>query len=462
MLAGRPRPRHRYGSGCTREEATRWRSRTPTHTEQATGDTPTALGSRTWLGIVIIGLVGQIAWTVENLYLNVFVYDTITDDPNAIALMVALSAIAATTAAILIGPLSDRVGKRRLFIVSGYVLWGLTTMLFGFITIDALAALIPVVSAVTAATAAVILLDCVMSFLGASANDAAFNAWVTDVTSPDNRGRVEAVLAMLPLLSMLLVFGGLDGLTKNGDWQMFFIVVGALMVTSGLVALVLIRDVPNEPVQRDSLWRSIVHGLRRDSIKDNPRLYWALTALAALGVSTQVFLPYLLIYLQRYLRIEAYALVLGVVLTGAAVISVLGGRVIDRVGKLNAMLPAAAIYLSGLILMIFARGLLPVILAGLVTMSGMMLTTAAVGAAIRDYSPPDRVGMVQGLRMIGYVLIPMVIGPFIGAAMIRGADEYYEEFGLLKQVPTPGIFVAAAVVSLLIVIPVRALRRTHG
>ena len=61
--------------------------------------------------------------------------------------------------------------------------------------------------------------------------------------------------------------------------------------------------------------------------------------------------------------------------------------------------------------MIFARGLLPVILAGLVTMSGMMLTTAAVGAAIRDYSPPDRVGMVQGLRMIGYVLIPMVIGP---------------------------------------------------
>jgi MFS family permease len=422
---------------------------------------PTALGTRVWLAVIIIGLVGQIAWTVENLYLNVFVYDTITDNPNAIALMVALSAIAATTAAILIGPLSDRVGKRRLFIVSGYVLWGLTTMAFGFITVDAVAAFVPVVSAVTAATAAVILLDCVMSFLGASANDAAFNAWVTDVTSPDNRGRVEAVLAMLPLLSMLLVFGGLDGLTQNGDWQLFFIVVGALMIASGLGALLLIRDVPNEPVQKDSLWRSIVHGLRRESIANNPRLYWALTALAALGISTQVFLPYLLIYLQRYLRIDAYALVLGVVLTGAAVISVLGGRVIDRIGKVAAMLPAAAIYLGGLILMTFARSLLPVILAGLVTMSGMMLTTAAVGAAIRDYSPPDRVGMVQGLRMIGYVLIPMVIGPFIGAAMIRGADEYYEEFGQLKQVPTPGIFVAAAVVSLMIVIPIRALQRTR-
>jgi hypothetical protein len=70
--------------------------------------------------------------------------------------------------------------------------------------------------------------------------------------------------------------------------------------------------------------------------------------------------------------------------------------------------------------------------------------------------------MMQGLRTMRYALIPMVIGPFIGAAMIRGADEYYEEFGLLKQVPTPGIFVAAAAASLLIVIPVRALRRTRG
>ena len=148
LFSHRPTTVPKHGRDVPRrKEATRWRCRNPpTHPEPATGElAPTALGTRVWLAVIIIGLVGQIAWTVENLYLNVFVYDTITDDPNAIALMVALSAIAATTAAILIGPLSDRVGKRRLFIVSGYVLWGLTTMLFGFITIDALAALIPVV-----------------------------------------------------------------------------------------------------------------------------------------------------------------------------------------------------------------------------------------------------------------------------------------------------------------------------
>ncbi|MEI2641179.1 MAG: MFS transporter [Candidatus Nanopelagicales bacterium] len=421
--------------------------------------TPTKLGTRVWLGVIIVGLVGQIAWAVENLYLNVFVYDTITDDPNAIALMVALSAVSATLATLLIGPLSDRIGKRRLFITGGYVIWGISTMLFGLITVDAIAPLVPFLSAVAAATAAVILLDCLMSFLGASANDASFNAWVTDVTEPSNRGRVESVIAAMPLIAMLLVFGGLDGLTKAGDWQLFFVVVGVLMIAAGLVALVLIRDVPGEPKQEESLLRAIVHGLRPSAVRENPRLYLALAALAILGVSTQVFLPYLIIYVQRYLQIEAYALVLAVVLTGSAIVSVLGGRVIDRIGKVNAMLPAAAIYLAGLVIMVFARGLIGVILAGLVMMSGWMLTTAAIAASVRDYSPIDRVGMVQGLRMIAYVLIPMVLGPFIGAAVIRNADEYYEDLGQLKQVPTPGIFVAAAVVVLFVVIPVQALRR---
>ncbi len=419
---------------------------------------PTALGTRTWLGIVIIGLVGQIAWTVENLYLNVFVYDTITDNPQTIATMVALSAVSATLAAFLIGPVSDRLGKRRVFISAGYILWGISTLLFGFLTVERVASFVPVASVVVATAAAVIALDCLMSFLGASANDAAFNAWVTDTTSPDNRGRVEAVLAMMPLLSMLLVFGGLDGLTKNGDWQLFFLVVGALMMVAGLLAAVLIRDRPGEPRQQDSLRSAIIHGLRPSSVRENPSLYWTLLAFAILGTSTQVFLPYLLIYLQNYLRIEAYALVLAVVLTGAAIISVLGGRIIDRVGKVTFMLPAAAIYLVGLLLMLPARGLLPVMVSGLVMMSGFMLSMAAIGAAVRDFSPPDRVGMVQGLRMIAMVLIPMVIGPFIGAAVISGADEYYEDLGQLKQVPTPAIFAAAAVVILAIVVPIRALR----
>ncbi|NED52779.1 MFS transporter, partial [Micromonospora aurantiaca] len=48
--------------------------------------------------LVVLGFVGQLAWTVENMYLNVFVYDTISGNPDVIAAMVAASAVAATVA----------------------------------------------------------------------------------------------------------------------------------------------------------------------------------------------------------------------------------------------------------------------------------------------------------------------------------------------------------------------------
>ena len=203
----------------------------------------------------------------------------------------------------------------------------------------------------------------------------------------------------------------------------------------------------------------MVHGLRPSAVRADPDLYVALAALAIVGISSQIFLPYLLIYIQNYLQIDAYALVLAVVLVGASVAGILGGRVIDRIGKVNAMLPAAGIYVAGLVLTFLARGLVPLIGAGLVLMSGFLLSQAAIAASVRDYTPPDRVGTVQGLRMVFFVALPMVIGPAIGAAVIKNADATYVELGQIKQVPTPGIFLAAALVVLLVVIPVLALRK---
>ncbi|TXK36185.1 MFS transporter [Nonomuraea sp. C10] len=409
--------------------------------------------------MIVLGFVGQLAWTVENMYLNVFLYDTISDDPTAIATMVAASAVTATVATLLIGSLSDRTGRRRVFIAAGYVLWGLSTAAFGLVTVDTVANLAPAANAVLVAMVAVIVLDCVMSFLGSGANDAAFQAWVTDVTRPANRGRVESVLAIMPLVSMLAVFGALDPLTRAGQWREFFVLIGAVITVVGVVAWFLVRDRPSVPRARDGALAAVFHGLRPSAMRANPGLYLLLSAWAVWGVSTQVFLPYLIIYVQRYLQIEAYAVVLGVVLTGAAAVTVGFGRLIDRVGKARFLLPAVAVYAAGLLAMWAARGMVPVIAAGLVMMSGFMLVAATIGALVRDHTPPERAGHVQGLRMVFAILIPMLIGPYVGALVIRGADAYYEDLGVLRQVPTPAIFLAAAAVLLLIAVPVRILRK---
>ena len=132
---------------------------------------------------------------------------------------------------------------------------------------------------------------------------------------------------------------------------------------------------------------------------------------------------------------------------------------IDRFGKLRFAVPAAAIMLLGLIGMYFVRRSAAVILAGTVMMSGYMMLSAALSANIRDWTPAGKVGHFQGIRMIYAVLLPMIIGPSIGAAVIRGSDSTYIDLGQVKTVPTPEIYLAAAAVLLLVAVPVAALRR---
>ena len=95
------------------------------------------------------------------------------------------------------------------------------------------------------------------------------------------------------------------------------------------------------------------------------------------------------------------------------------------------------------------------------SMSGYMMMSAALGANIRDWTPKDKVGHFQGIRMIFAVMLPMIIGPAIGAEVIRNSDSTYMELGQLKTVPTPGIFLAAAAVLLLTAVPVLMLRKSE-
>ena len=153
-----------------------------------------AFGAKNWAVVLIVGLFGQIAWTIENMYFNIFVYHEISTNPDVIAAMVAASAIVATLTTLIMGAYSDHIRKRKIFIVVGYLLWGLSTMAFAWLNPKHLERIAPGLNAVRFAIVLVIVMDCIMTFFGSTANDAAFNAWVTDVTVPQNRGRVQGVL----------------------------------------------------------------------------------------------------------------------------------------------------------------------------------------------------------------------------------------------------------------------------
>lgn len=409
---------------------------------------PQRLGVRVWTALVVVGLVGQVAWTVENMYLNVFVYERITQDPTVIAMMVALSAVAATVATLLIGAWSDRTGRRRLFVAVGYVAWGACTAAFGLLSPSEGAVAAPFV---LLAVVGIIALDCVMSMIGSGANNAAFGAWVTDVTTPRTRGRADAVLAALPLLAMLVVFGALDGLTRAGEWRTFFAVVGGVTAVSGLLAWMLLRDAaPAATLDVAPVAVRLLRGFHPSTVRAHAPLYLSLAMLAVIGTAAQVFLPYVIIYLQYGLRVESYALILGVSLLAAATISVVGGMLMDRLGKRRLLLPATLLFAVGLLLMFFARDTVSVIVAAALALGGMMLATASASATARDETPDGQAGMVQGLRMVTGTMIPMIVGPFIGAWVIVGDGRTYLDLGVERPVPGPAMFLAAAAILALV------------
>ena len=56
----------------------------------------TKLSSRFLIALVLFSLIGQVAWVVENMYLNVFMYKMFHASAAEISLMVGASSVSAT------------------------------------------------------------------------------------------------------------------------------------------------------------------------------------------------------------------------------------------------------------------------------------------------------------------------------------------------------------------------------
>lgn len=413
------------------------------------------LGARVWLGIILFGLVGQIAWMVENMYLNVYLYKTVTYDLNATSAMVASSAVVATVVTLFAGGLSDRAGKRKLFISIGYIFWGASVFAFALITKDNSSKLFPSANAVVLTTVMIIVMDCIMTAIGSTANDAAFNAWITDVTTPGTRAKAEGVLQIMPLAALLVIFGIFDSFTQNGQWMLFFGVLGGVTTLMGVVGLFVIKDSPTLSPKKGDFLRELIYGFRPSVVRQNRDLYLIYAAICVIGIANNIYMTYLIIYVEYFLGITDYVLMLGAILILSAVFSVLFGFLRGKI-SLRILLPAAlALYTVGGTLMFFARNIWFVSVAGIIMMTGYLWEMALLSACMRDNTPTDKVGHFQGIRMVFSVLIPMCVGPFIGAYVSSTSNGVYIDptTGAEQPVPTNYIFLAAVIVNLLIVIP---------
>jgi len=432
------------------------------------GEVMKAFSKNKLLILLLFGSIGQIAWTVENMYFNLFVFDTIAGDLGAITLMVQLSGVMATVATLVAGVISDKVGNRRAFIAYGYAIWGVTVALFGCLSPSLTASLFGVgeSEAIRLTLGMAVVGDCVMTLFGSTANDAAFNAWVTDNTETEYRGRVESIISILPLLSMLLVAGGFGMIVELTGYRALFIGLGAVISIAGVIGIFLLRD--NPKMERSGRLRDIFYGFYPRVIRNNAPLYITLIIVCVYGIACQVFMPYLIIYMKTYLgfSVVEYSIVFGLAILLGAGANLYLGRLSDRRSKARLLYVAAGVMAVGLFGMYFSRSqikLLNLVLFGIfgfVMITGYIFISALTGSTVRDHTPEGSVGKLQGVRMVFSVLIPMTVGPAVGNGINKAAGNKLADAGAdimtTEYIPAPEIFLASALIMLLIfaVIPI--------
>lgn len=409
------------------------------------------LSKRTWIGVSLLGFVGALAWAVENQFFNTFVYDTITPDPRPISWMVAASAITATLTSILMGALSDRTrtrwGRRRPFILLGYLLWGVATAAF-----PSAALFHPIGLAVGMA----ILFDCVMTFFGSTANDAALNAYVADVTTPANRGRLVSLLYIASAVANLIIYAGAGMIIEGWGYFPLFYLIGGSVILIGLIGGLLIQEPVLPPSPAGSYWGQIADTFRWESLRRHRDFFLLLLAMGLWGVAQQIFFPYLLIYLNHYLNFPpstATLLVFIAILFGSILSAYPLGLLTDRWGRKRMAGLAILAEIIGLSAFSLARSEVTLTLTGILWLGAATAWGIATNAWSKDLFPEEKRGQFAGYVILFTVAFTMIPGPLVGGWLATHYGIPTVLNGKPGFIPTPLIFQAAAAATILAALP---------
>ena len=444
-------------------------------------------GWRFWTIIWGMGLAGQLCWNMENQWFNTFVYAKISGDVNIVTWMVIVSTLVTTISTFVFGTLSDRMGKRKIFVSYGYIIWGATTILFGM-TEYARDSGIGVL--VSLSGFLVVLTDAIMSFFGSMGCDSGYNVWVNDHTDDNNKGQVGAALAVLPVIATVIgtVVGGIlvnignptvgtDAYDPSQDnYQLLFWVMGSFVIIMGIVSLWLMKDAPDVKSHKDgSFWYQLTSVFQMDTLNENPHLK---EMLWACGVTCAFFIPFnfYFTHLGNWMIYDIgmtatnMGLVEGIGLLGAALMTIPFSKLINREKTPLVALTGVLANALGLFLIyffvkspadvdaanLFSAKNVPLFITVFLVGTGYVLMTQACMIWVRGLFPEEKRGQLEGVRVISFTLIPMFLGTLIGNYIIKHtpqSEPKYDIYGHIIDVPQENLFMIAGFLVLLTLIP---------
>ncbi len=420
-----------------------------------------------WALVWGLGIAGQLCWNMENQWFNTFVYAKIAKDPTIISWMVGISAAATTVSTFLFGTVSDRKGKRKILVSTGYILWGIFTIVFGLTEFIASGQAGSGSAVLLSTGIAVVSADAIMSFFGSMGNDIGFNAWINDHMNDKNRGQLGAATATQPIIGTIVgtVAGGML-VGADDNYMQLFLVMGMTVIVFGIISLAVMRDSEElQPSVRGSFAGQVFGIFNFKEYVKNKELAWVNLTLAVYFIAFNMYFTHIGNYMIYYLGftadmmgfIEGIALILAMITTIPCT-KFLNNRKEPQTAAVSIVLNSLGVGIMGLFVRpdnINTQSLFnPVLFIGIFLLgAGYVIFLQTITAWSKPLYPRDSRGQFEGIRILFFVLIPMVIAPLIANPIIKRSGEFVDENGFTEYLPTHTLLLTGAVLVLLTFIP---------
>lgn len=425
------------------------------------------LSGRNLMLIWVLGMAGQICWNVENQWFNTFIYAEIAPNSEIVNWMVSISAIMTTFSTFFFGTLSDRVGKRKPFLVIGYIIWGLFTIVYGTTMY------VPhsISGYIMVAAILIIMADALMSFCGSMGNDSGFNAWLSDQLDDTNKGAIGTALAVQPVLGTIIgtVIGGV--IIAVAGYMAFFTAMGVLVIIFGILSIFIMKDSPDlVPHKEGTFWQQFASVFNFKKFFAMKELVWINIVIMVFFIGFNCYFAHIgniMIYNFGFTA-DNFGYIEGVGLILAICCAPLTNKFIKKDKSPELLAVVFAINIVGLLVLYFLGGIsdhanlfsianLPLFLGIILIGIGYIITMQVTMVWAKELYPKEAKGQFEGIRILFFVLFPMVIGPAIANPIINSFgptfDITYPTGVITGQVPPVTLFLAAAIITVLAYIP---------
>ena len=103
---------------------------------------------------------------------------------------------------------------------------------------------------------------------------------------------------------------------------------------------------------------------------------------------------------------------------------------------------------------VFVSQNIVLILAVFLVGAGYILIAQSMTMWVKQLYPEESRGQFEGIRVLFFTLIPMIIGTTIGNMIIKnGAGSIVNDYGIIENIPTESIFIWAAFLIVFAFIP---------